>query len=185
MPTVQMTKEKFSSEKPRYFYGYNDVFGENGNIENFDPNDYLTSIADSLGNIFNTNLESSASYVKWLNTKISLGGSFFINEKNRINAVFNGKFINGKFVPSGTISYVFNAGRWFDFIIGNTFRQNAFFNPGFGLNFTGGIIQLYMVVNYANTFIYIDKVKNLNFAFGINFVAPQKKEKSSKTSYPY
>jgi hypothetical protein len=166
-------------------YGYDDVFGESGSIKDFEPNDYLTAIGDSLKNIFDKELEPSGSYVKWLNTKITIGGSFFINEKNRINAVFNGKFINGKFVPNGTISYVFNAGRWFDFVIGNTFRQNAFFNPGFGLNFTGGVFQFYLVVNYANTFIYIDKAKNFNFAFGINFVAPQKKEKASKTSYPY
>ena len=166
-------------------YSYDDVVGGNDDISDFDYMDYLTGIADSLGRIFGSELLPSGSYTKMLNTKINIGGSFFLNENHRFNAIFNGNFVNGTFIPSGTISYTFTAGKWFDLVVGNTFRRNAILNPGVGVNFTAAIFQFYAVVNYANTLIYIDKAKNLNFALGINFVAPQKKEKNVKASYPY
>ena len=166
-------------------YSYEDIAGENDNIEEFKPADYLYEIVDSLESIFVSELKSSASYTKWLNAKINIGGSFYINEHNRVNAVFNGKFINSNFIPSGTISYVYTVGKWFDIIVGNTFRRNAILNPGVGVNFTAYIFQFYAVVNYTNSFFYIDKTKNINFAIGLNFVAPQKKDKRTKASYPY
>ena len=166
-------------------YSYGNIAGENDNISEFKPADYLYEIVDSLENIFVSELKPSASYTKWLNAKINIGGSFYINEHNRVNAVFNGKFINGNFIPSGTISYVYTVGKWFDVIVGNTFRRNAILNPGIGINFTAYIFQFYAIVNYTNSFFYIDKTKNINFAVGLNFIAPQKKNKSTKASYPY
>ena len=166
-------------------FNYEDIAGKNDDVREFNPSDYLNEIVDSLTSIFVSELKPSASYTKWLNAKINIGGSFYINEHNRVNAVFNGKFVNGNFIPSGTISYIYTAGRWFDVIVGNTFRRNAIFNPGVGINLTAYIFQFYAVVNYANTFIYIDKAKNFNFAVGFNFVTPQKKDKSTKASYPH
>jgi virulence-associated protein VapD len=159
-------------------FGYDDLFDENGNVKEVDAEAYFKKIGDSLSSAAVSNIESSASYRKWLNAKINIGGSFYINEKNHVNAVFNGYCIRNRFIPSGTVSITSHVGKWFDVTVGNTFRQNAFFNPGMGLNFTGGVIQLYMVVNYVNSF-YIDRLQNINFAFGINFVAPQKKDKNS------
>jgi hypothetical protein len=157
-------------------FGYNDIFDENGNVKKIDAAAYFKNIGDSLLSTVVSGIESAESYRKWLNAKINIGGVYYINEKNHVNAVFNGYCIQGRFIPSGTVSITTHVGRWFDATVGNTFRQNAFFNPGVGLNFTGGVIQLYMVMNYINSF-YIDRMKNVNFVFGINFVAPYKKEK--------
>jgi hypothetical protein len=161
-----------------------DFFDANGEMKNVDFDTYFGDLLDSIANKLVTDIEPSASYVKWLNARINLGGSFYLGEKHRVNAVFNAKFINGKLIPSGTLSYTVYLGRWFDLVAGNTFRQNALFNPGVGFNLTAGLLQFYTVVNYVNS-LYIDKAKNTNFAFGINFVAPKKKEKISKASYPY
>ncbi len=167
-------------------YQYDDIFGDSDEgIGNFDPKRYLESIVDSITEIFISEIEPSASYTKWLNTRFSIGGSIYASRNDRFNFTFNGKFINGAFVPSGSISYHRTCGKWFDFVIGNTFKRNAIFNPGIGMNLTLGVFQLYCAVDYTNTFVYIDKVKNLNVAFGINFVAPMRGIKNFKASYPY
>ena len=87
-------------------------------------------------------------------------------------------------MPSGSVSYVRHCGKWFDVVVGNTFKPKALLNPGLGLNFTLGVFQLYAAVDYTNTLAYIDKVRNLNVALGVNFVAPLKDGKF-KASFPY
>lgn len=165
---------------------YDDVFKDTGTaISNLDPNGYLREIADTITNNFIADLEESSSYTKWLNLRFNVGGSIYASPNDRFNFTFTGKFINGVFVPSGCISYHRNCGKWFDFVVGNTFKTNAIFNPGVGLNLTLEVFQIYLAVDYANTFIFIDRARNLNVALGVNFVAPLSKAKVFKASYPY
>jgi hypothetical protein len=165
---------------------YDDVFKDTGTVLNsFDPNGYLREIADTIVDNFIADLEKTSSYTKWLNLRFNVGGSIYASPNDRFNFTFTGRFINGVFVPSGCVSYHRTCGKWFDFVIGNTFKTNAIFNPGVGLNLTLEVFQLYLAVDYANTFIFIDKAKNLNIALGVNFVAPLSKAKVFKASYPY
>jgi hypothetical protein len=166
--------------------GYDDIISDTGLLRtNIDPNGYLREIADSIGNSLFSDLEETSSYIKWLNLRFNVGGSIYASPNDRFNFTFTGKFINGVFIPSGCVSYHRTCGKWFDFAIGNTFKTNAIFNPGLGMNLTLEVFQLYLAVDYTNTIIYIDRVKNLNVALGVNFVAPLSKAKVFKASYPY
>jgi len=147
--------------------------------------EYFKKIADTLINNLVSDVENTTSYIKMLNTKFNIGVSLFASPKDRFNLTFRGMFVNGVFVPSGSVSYHRSCGKWFDFVIGNTFKSNAVFNPGLGMNFTLSVFQLYALVDYSNTLLYIDRAKNLNVVFGINFVAPLEKKKTFKASYPY
>jgi len=173
--------------KPFTFEGYNpegDVL-DNSNKDYFSKiKEYFKGLSDSLLNNFNTEVEESASYTKWLNTKVNIWASVYASPKDRLSLSFRGLFINNILIPSGSVSYTRNCGKWFDVVIGNTFKPNSVFNPGLGMNFTLNVFQLYAAVDYTNTLPYIDKVKNLNLIFGINFVAPIEKKKI-KSSYPY
>ena len=146
--------------------------------------DYFVELGDSLLNNLDSEIQKSSSYTKWLNTRFNIGGAIYASPKDRFNLNFRGLFINGDFIPSGSVSYTRNCGRWFDVVVGNTFKPNALLNPGLGVNFTLEVFQLYALVDYSNTLLYIDRIKNLNVIFGINFVAPLAKKKI-KASYPY
>ena len=141
-------------------------------------------IGDSLMNNLASEMTSVTSYRKWLNTKFNVGVSFYATEHDKFNATFNGIFINKVFIPSGSISYRRTLKRWFDVVIGNTFKGNSLLNPGAGVNFTLGVFQLYTMVDYTNTLAYIDRAKNLNVVFGINFIAHRNKDEF-RGSYPY
>ena len=145
---------------------------------------YYKQIGDSLLNDFTSEAEQSSSYIKWLNTRFFVSAAIYASPKDRFNLTFRGIFVNGVFVPSGSVSYTRNVGKWFDVVVGNTFKQNALLNPGLGVNFTAKVFQLYVLVDYTNTLAYIDRAKNLNVVSGINFVAPLKKD-SFKASYIY
>jgi len=158
-----------------------------GSLSTFvgDIESYFSKIGDSLQTVFVNELQTSTSYRKWLNTKFNVGLSFYASEHDKFNASFHGIFINKVFLPSGSISYRRTVKRWLDVVIGNTFlHEKSLLNPGAGLNFTLGVFQLYIMADYMNTLAYIDKAKNLNVVFGINFIA-HRKEDTFKASYPY
>jgi hypothetical protein len=146
---------------------------------------YFEQMRDSISDNFIANLEKSGSYTKWLNFRFNVGGAIYASPNDRFIFTFYGKFYNGVFVPSGSISYHRTCGKWFDFIVGNTFKANVLLNPGIGVNFTLGVFQLYAMVDYTNTLAYIDKVKNFNTIVGINFIAPRKTDKIYRPSYIY
>jgi hypothetical protein len=164
---------------------HDDIFADTGLITNFSPNDYLVEIADSIVETLSSDIEETSSYIKWLNLRFNVGASIYASPNDRFNFTFTGRFVNGVFIPSGCVSYHRNCGKWFDFAIGNTFKSTAIFNPGAGINLTLEVFQIYLAVDYTNTLAYIDRVKNLNVALGINFVAPLSKDKLYRSSYPY
>jgi hypothetical protein len=165
---------------------YDDIVADTGLlITSFDPEGYLIEIADSIVNTLSSEIQTGSAYTKWLNLRFNVGGSIYASPNDRFNFTFTGKFINGVFIPSGCISYHRTCGKWFDFAIGNTFKTNAIFNPGLGMNLTLEVFQLYLAVDYTNTLVYLDRAKNLNVALGVNFVAPLSKAKMYKASYPY
>jgi len=167
------------------FKGYvSDNIFEDGN-NNFSEKikDYFMELGDSLLNNFSLETKKISSYTKWLNTRFNVGFSIYASPKDRFNLNFRGIFINDVFVPSGSVSYTRNVGKWFDVVVGNTFKQSSLLNPGLGVNFTLNVFQLYALVDYTNNFIYIDRMKNVNLIFGVNFVAPLGKK--FKASYMY
>jgi hypothetical protein len=157
---------------------------ENSDSLGFYIGEYFKELGDSLGRFIVSDLKESESYIKWLNTRFNIGFSIYASPKDRFNLNFRGLFISNVFVPSGSVSYTRHCGKWFDVVVGNTFKPKSILNPGLGVNFTLNVFQLYAAVDYTNTLLYIDRARNLNVVFGINFVAPLK-DKAFKASYPY
>ena len=179
------TKQYDVSDNPFSFRGYyseDDIFEESDKDILDKIKEYFKEVGDSLVNHIVSEVSEAPSYTKWLNTKFNIGGAIYASPKDRFNLNFRGTFINGVFIPSGSVSYCRNVGKWFDVVVGNTFKSNALFNPGLGFNFTAAVFQVYTVLDYTNT-LYIDREKNVNVVFGINFVAPLKGE--FKASYLY
>ena len=181
-------REIKSSNNPFYFRGYEfegNIF-EDFNDKKLDEQvkEYFKEVGDSLLNHYDSDIEEVPSYTKWLNTKFNVGFSFYATKKDRFNLNFRGLFINSMFVPSGSVSYTRNCGKWFDVVIGNTFKENSLLNPGLGLNLTLNVFQIYAAVDYINS-IYIDRLKNVNVVVGINFVAPLRENRTFKASLPY
>ncbi|MCL2132507.1 MAG: DUF5723 family protein, partial [Lentimicrobiaceae bacterium] len=180
------TKQYDVSDKPFSFNGYKteeSIFEESDKTYKDKIEEYFKKLGDSLVNHFASEIEPTSSYTKMLNTRFNVGFSIYASSDDRFNLNFRGIFINGVFAPSGSVSYHRNVGKWFDFVVGNTFKPNALLNPGLGVNFTLSVFQLYAAVDYTNTLLYIDRAKNLNVAVGINFVAPL--GNAFKASYLY
>ena len=173
------------SGDPFSFKGYEieNIFEESGQSFEAKIKDYFAELGDSLLNNFTLETEKTISYTKWLNTRFNVGFSVYLSPKSRFNLNFRGIFINDAFVPSGSVSYTRNVGKWFDVVVGNTFKHNAVLNPGLGVNFTANVFQLYLIADYTNNLLYIDRLKNVNLIFGINFVAPLGRK--IKASYMY
>ncbi len=150
---------------------------------NLQPGEYIAKFFDSLLNEFNTNLDTQyiGLYTKMITTNFNIGGNIYASSKDRFSLNFNGKVFNGRFIPSGSVSYNRQFGKVFDVTIGNTFKSNSLLNPGIGFRLQLGVFQIYAALDYFNSF-YIDKLKNINAVFGINFVAPQKNTKE-RASY--
>lgn len=166
------------------YVGYSGIaLPVDSNSENMQPGEYIAKFFDSLLNEFNTNLDTQyiGLYTKMITTNFNIGGNIYASSKDRFSLNFNGKVFNGRFIPSGSVSYNRQFGKVFDVTIGNTFKSNSLLNPGIGFRLQLGVFQIYAALDYFNSF-YIDKLKNINAVFGINFVAPQKNSKE-RASY--
>ena len=147
--------------------------------------EFLENFFDSLANTMQAELDtvSIGSYNKMISTNINIGGYIYASQNDRFGLNFKARIINGNFVPSGTISYHRTCGKWFDFTIGNTFKNNYLFNPGIGFALHLGAIQLYAMVDYINS-VYIDRMRNVNAVIGINFFARRTKQRSISNIRP-
>ena len=147
--------------------------------------EFLENFFDSLANTMQAELDtvSIGSYNKMISTNINIGGYIYASQNDRFGLNFKARIINGNFVPSGTISYHRTCGKWFDFTIGNTFKNNSLFNPGIGFALHLGAIQLYAMVDYINS-VYIDRMRNVNAVIGINFFARRAKQRSISNIRP-
>ena len=147
--------------------------------------EFLENFFDSLANTMQAELDtvSIGSYNKMISTNINIGGYIYASQNDRFGLNFKARIINGNFVPSGTISYHRTCGKWFDFTIGNTFKNNYLFNPGIGFALHLGAIQLYAMVDYINS-VYIDRMRNVNAVIGINFFARRAKQRSFSNIRP-
>ncbi|MBO4738881.1 MAG: hypothetical protein J5606_04890 [Bacteroidales bacterium] len=117
----------------------------------------------------NANPVDIPSYNKMLTTKLNIGAYVWLSKNDRFGFTFNARMYGGLFVPAGSISYHRNLGKYFDFTVGNTFRLKSALNPGLGFSLKLGAFNLYTMVDYVNN-VYVDKLKNVNVVFGINFV---------------
>ena len=146
---------------------------------------------DSLANAFGVKTKHT-SYTTMLTTQFYLGANYWLNEKNNVGIVLNGRYANKQFNPAVCVSFNNKVGRWFSASVSYSMLNRSYDNVGLGLAFTGPV-QFYVVSDNILSFLVFDKYKsdnssfvvpayshNLNVRFGINITLgkiPKDKDK--------
>jgi hypothetical protein len=163
---------------------HDDVFQDSGKglkDDILNPDKFLNALVDSIQEELLGDTMRIDGYKKWLNTRFNIGMYFYASPKDRFNLTFNGEFNSGKLIPSGSVSYHRQCGRWFEFVIGNTFKMHHWLNPGLGFNLKSDYFLFYCLVDYINHPVYIDKMRNVNVVLGINFLAGRRDKNQKLT----
>jgi outer membrane protein OmpA-like peptidoglycan-associated protein len=152
----------------------------------------VQNAGDSLANTFGVK-QVHNSYTTMLTTQFYLGGNYWLNEKNNIGVVVNGRYADKQLHPALALSFNNKVGRWFSASLSYSMINRSYDNVGLGLAFTGPV-QLYVVSDNVISFLLFDKYqtgtnssvlipaysKNINLRFGINITIgkiPKDKDK--------
>jgi outer membrane protein OmpA-like peptidoglycan-associated protein len=151
----------------------------------------ISKYGDSLKNAFGVSTKHT-SYTTMLTTQFYLGANYWLNEKNNVGLLLNGRYANKQFNPALCVSFNNKVGRWFSASVSYSMLNRSYDNVGLGLAFTGPV-QFYVVSDNVVSFLVFDKYKsnnssfvvpayskNLNLRFGINITIgkiPKDKDK--------
>lgn len=140
----------------------------------------MQDFADSVLNIFNFE-QVNSSYVSFLPSSVYLGGVYKLHEKIHFGALYRSEFYRGTMMPSFSLSANSNLTKWFSAHASYSIMHNSAANLGLGLTLKLGFINWYFVTDNITGMIFPQKMKNLNFRFGCNWVFG--KELESTASY--
>jgi outer membrane protein OmpA-like peptidoglycan-associated protein len=152
----------------------------------------VQNAGDSLANTFGVKTVHT-SYTTMLTTQFYLGGNYWLNDKNNIGVVVNGRYADKQLHPALALSFNNKVGRWFSASLSYSMINRSYDNVGLGLAFTGPV-QFYVVSDNIISFLVFDKYqtgtnssvlipaysKNINLRFGINITIgkiPKDKDK--------
>ena len=152
----------------------------------------VQNTGDTLAKVFGVSTVHK-SYTTILTTQFYLGGNYWLNEKNNIGVVVNGRYADKQLHPALALSFNNKVGRWFSTSLSYSMINRSYDNVGLGLAFTGPV-QFYAVSDNILSFLVFDKYqtgtnssllipaysKNVNLRFGINITIgkiPKDKDK--------
>lgn len=118
---------------------------------------------DSLSKAFGVKTKHT-SYTTMLTTQFYLGANYWLNEKNNVALLLNGRYANKQFNPALCVSFNNKVGRWFSASLSYSMINRSYDNVGLGLAFTGPV-QLYVVSDNVVSFLVFDKYKSGNSSF--------------------
>jgi len=121
------------------------------------------NFGDSLANAFGVKTKHT-SYTTMLTTQFNLGANYWLNEKNNVGLLLNGRYANKQFNPALCISFNNKVGRWFSASLSYSMLNRSYDNVGLGLAFTGPV-QFYVVSDNVVSFLMFDKYKSNNSSF--------------------
>jgi len=146
-------------------------------IDSTNTNPFGT-IADSLAITFDNFKETNNSYTDGLQTRFYLGGTFNINETNKVGGLIHAEYFRKKLYPAFTLSYNYRIVRWLGASVSYSIMNRSYFNLGIGLSGNLGPIQIYVVSdNIAYLFnmakftgggVFPQKAKTAQLHVGLN-----------------
>lgn len=136
-------------------------------IDLTDTDDFMESLEDTLTTLFEPE-ETHNSFKTRLSSQYYLGGTYQIAKKSHAGVLFQGKSTGERFVQSITLSYLQEAGKFFNGILNYSLMDGKPANLGLGMVFSFGFFQLYGVTDNVIPIISPNSGTNTSFQFGIN-----------------
>lgn len=132
-----------------------------------DDSNVMDDLLDTLDNRFNFR-KTYDTYKTSLATKVYVSGSYILDEKSQVDALFYGRAIDGNFKTAISLGINRQFGRTLGMRMTYSIYNQKFFNIGLGMSLNLGPIQTYFLAD--NILAAIDPWKNrmFNFRFGFN-----------------
>jgi len=154
--------------------------GLNVDLNADDPfDDSFDRIIDELEEELNFGEDTvTNSYKTELPTRVMLSGTYQLTKKSSFIGVYNLQTVRRNAIHNFSANYYYQMSR--NFQVMSSLNINGV-QPKFGAGFAArlGYIQVYMMTDNLIQSIDYGNLKSLNFAFGLNIVVPDKKEKEN------
>ncbi len=137
--------------------------------------DVFENFLDSIADIFAIS-DTRNAYSKGLNTRIILGGQYQLNPRLRLGALSRTMMGNKHIKQALTLSANFDVGRVFSASVSYSMMNNSYNNLGAGLCLRGGPFQFFVVSDNVSAALIPDKIRTVNFWFGMNLVFGHKQK---------
>lgn len=165
-----------------YWYGNPESFSSKEKEITFDGIEYdfnagnesnaFETYLDSLGSLLHVN-KSEEIYSTSLRAKVFLNGQYCsLNQKNRINLLFGGRFLEESFEYAISVGYMFAPSDKFALKLNYSYLKYAPLNAGLGFYFTFKPFQIYVATDNVMSFFKWSAQKYANLHFGINILIP-------------
>jgi len=141
--------------------------------------EYTTQKKQELIHIFMPKKQNET-YNSYLAPKFHLGGTYKINDKLNVGALYRGTVFQDHLHSSFTLSGNANLNKWFTATLSYSMMYNQYTNIGVGLIARAKFMQFYVVTDNFWAGIWPQSARNFNLRLGINLVFGCVK-KNSKT----
>jgi len=134
---------------------------------------YADSVLDALADTLTGALTMAPgkAYSSRLNTKLYLGGSFYVTPNINFGLLSRTDFLRDAVVEQLTASANFSAGRLLNFSLSYSYINSYFKNLGAGIALNAGPFNLYLISDNAlNAVFWPQEASSANLWFGMNLV---------------
>jgi hypothetical protein len=140
-------------------------------VEMFDDFDeFGKKITDSLADLIEIDSVYDVNYTTSLPARFNAGGSYAIDDANKVNLVVNGISYNHHFSAALGISYNYTFRQLFGIAVSYNLYNHQYTNFGLGFNINAGPVQVYAVTDNLPGLMFWKATNNSSLQFGINIV---------------
>ncbi len=129
--------------------------------------DVFEQLADSVK--LHYEVDTITTYKTYLPIRAYLGGHHLLSPKVRLGGVFRFDGFRGAIRPAVSVSANYRASKYFNATASYTIHNNSYNNIGIGLSSKLGPLQLYLISDNVPALFALEKAKNTNVRFGINY----------------
>lgn len=169
-------RRDYVSEGEFIYEGVNTDLSNSNDLQDFDD------VLDSLESAFNfQEIDSGEAYTKALPSQVFVGGTYNLNEKHALGALYHVKLWNGKAYHDFSVNYQGRVSRWFQYTVSYSIIDGTYTNVGLGMQLKAGPLQLYALSDNVLDVVFYENLKTSNVRVGMNITIFDKKTKKPKT----